>query len=173
MSDYLVAMLRGHLASQYLALLLALDNACDTMEFEPGERVATVEETRRRMVSVFGRGGCVLGAYCGSDLVGFLELDRGCHRRRCHVASLVVGVLPGHQRRGVASDLWATVLQVLPGSGIQRIVLSVEKENKPAVKLYVKWGFEVDGWFGNSVHVGADYRDEYSMSYFPVGGRNG
>lgn len=49
-----------------------------------------------------------------------------------------LGVLPDHQRKGIGQALLSRALL-----GVSDAVLTVKKDNLPAMKLYERWGFKV------------------------------
>lgn len=58
---------------------------------------------------------------------------------------LAIFVLQSYQGAGIGTELVRTALGQAEDSGIERIWLSVERWNKPAVSLYRKIGFESTG----------------------------
>ena len=53
---------------------------------------------------------------------------------------LRLGVLPGYHKQGVATRLLTRALQETPG-----VMLTVRKENDPALSLYFSFGFQIIG----------------------------
>lgn len=53
---------------------------------------------------------------------------------------LRLGVLPGHHRQGVASRLLTVAMREAPSS-----MLTVRKDNEPALSLYFSFGFRIMG----------------------------
>lgn len=148
-----------------LALLLRLDHETDTMLFEPGERDRDGAAQRRlteRLLS--SERDAVFVADPGDALAGFAGVRRNERRRTEHAASLVVGVLPGHQRRGVGGGLMALAEQWARGRGVARVELTVRCDNLAAVSLYLKRGYAVEGLRRRALRVGGRFVDEYAMS---------
>jgi putative acetyltransferase len=68
--------------------------------------------------------------------------------RRAHAASIGMGVMEAHQRKGVGSKLLAGLLDVADNwYGLTRIELSVYTDNIGAITLYKKFGFQMEGTF--------------------------
>jgi L-phenylalanine/L-methionine N-acetyltransferase len=92
-----------------------------------------------------------------SDVMLVAELDghavgsSGLHPaatslRRRHVMMLGISVSPEAQRRGVGSALMAAMCDYADRwAGVLRLELTVYTDNQPAIALYRKFGFEVEG----------------------------
>ncbi|MES1951707.1 N-acetyltransferase GCN5 [Salinisphaera sp. S4-8] len=62
------------------------------------------------------------------------------------MGSLAMGVKASHQGQGVGSELLRAAIDLAQNwLNIRRIELTVYAENEPAVALYKKHGFEVEG----------------------------
>lgn len=85
--------------------------------------------------------------------------------RRMHAASIGMGVMEAHQRKGVGSKLLAALLDVADNwYGLARIELSVYTDNIAAIALYKKFGFEMEGTFAKySLRAGV-LADCYTMA---------
>jgi putative acetyltransferase len=83
--------------------------------------------------------------------------------RRRHVGDLFVVVHDDFQRRGIGSELMATLVDVADNwLDLKRLELAVYVDNMPAIGLYQKFGFEVEG-----THRAHAYRDgQYVDSFF-------
>lgn len=108
----------------------------------------------------------VFGAYEGEQLIGLGHLDRYQKPEKAHVLDLGIVVHQDWQRRGVG---WALMLQLLAEArkrGTEKINLRVFYDNKPAVNLYRKLGFEVEGTFVKEEKWNGKYRTILSMAVF-------
>lgn len=56
-----------------------------------------------------------------------------------------IALLPGFQRRGIASQLLAHLCEQLMAAGISRLMLEVRESNRAAIRLYEVFGFTLDG----------------------------
>ena len=56
-----------------------------------------------------------------------------------------IAVVPKHRRKGLGSKMMEQLLRLGKGTEEKRIILEVRKSNTPAMALYEKYGFKVDG----------------------------
>jgi len=49
---------------------------------------------------------------------------------------------------------------------LQKILLEVLTENSPALKLYLKLGFEIEGTLKKQFYIDGNYKDVYILSLF-------
>lgn len=72
----------------------------------------------------------------------FGRSDRGngilAHR---DVPELAIAVVPEHRGRGIGGDLLVALARNAKDDGYERLMLSVDPENAPAVRLYERVGF--------------------------------
>ena len=71
-----------------------------------------------------------------------LDISKRGIKRKSHLFSIAIH--PDYRRKNNASNLLEFSIESLKGCKISEIYLFVSKENKPALKLYNKFGFEVD-----------------------------
>ncbi|HKH60627.1 MAG TPA: GNAT family protein [Flavitalea sp.] len=67
--------------------------------------------------------------------------------------------------RGIGTEILSYIVQLVANEGKTRIELTVDTENKPAIKLYEKIGFVIEGRIRNSYKRLPEnrYFDEYLM----------
>jgi ribosomal protein S18 acetylase RimI-like enzyme len=81
-----------------------------------------------------------------------------------HSGVLGVGVLSSYRGQGIGRALLETTLNAAKGRGLTRIELLVRTDNEPAIKLYEKFGFVVEGVLHKHMLIGGVYRDSYLMA---------
>jgi len=91
-----------------------------------------LEENDRAFYLVAEHSGKVVG-YMGLWWI----LDEG------HITN--VAVRPGFRNRKIAEGIIRVMLEHTIGAGILHHTLEVRRDNRPAINLYEKFGFEVDG----------------------------
>lgn len=67
------------------------------------------------------------------------------------VPELGMALLPGSRGLGIGKTLLAALLEGLRDQGTERVSLSVDLRNEPAMKLYRRFGFEEVGREGTSI----------------------
>ncbi|MBL9175671.1 MAG: GNAT family N-acetyltransferase [Verrucomicrobiales bacterium] len=102
----------------------------------------------------------------GEDVVGTLglHLNPGMPRRQ-HVAELGMAVRDDWQGRGVGTALLKAALELADGwMQLRRLQLTVFVDNAPAVRLYRKFGFEVEGTLRELAYRDGRYVDGFLMA---------
>jgi len=85
--------------------------------------------------------------------------------RRMHAASIGMGVMAAHQRKGVGSKLLGALLDLADNwYGLARVELSVYTDNIAAIALYKKFGFEMEGTFRKYSLRAGELTDCYTMA---------
>jgi putative acetyltransferase len=98
-------------------------------------------------------------------VVGVLGLHVEANPRRRHCGSIGMGVHDDVQGRGVGSALLAAVTDLADNwLGLHRIELTVYADNAPAVHLYEKFGFAVEGTLRDFAYRNGAYVDAYAMA---------
>lgn len=105
-----------------------------------------------------------------ADVDGVVVGSAGLHPcgvalRRRHAMSLGMSVDLAWQRRGVGSALMAGLCMYADRwVGVLRLELTVFADNAPALALYRKFGFEVEGLHRGYAMRDGDYVDTYCMA---------
>lgn len=101
----------------------------------------------------------------GEEIVGQLYLQYATRPRRKHVGSVGMAVRDDYQGQGVGSALMQAAVDMADNwLNLLRLELEVYTDNEPAVRLYKKFGFVIEGthkWF--AFREGA-YVDVYAMA---------
>lgn len=125
----------------------------------------SVEAWRKRLEEP-AEGYFSLVACVGEDVVGQLGLHTfPTLPRRRHVAELGMAVRDDWQGKGVGSALMqATVDLADKWLNILRLELQVYTDNEPAVALYKKFGFVIEGTLKCFAYRDGQYIDAYTMA---------
>jgi len=106
-----------------------------------------------------------LVACAGQQVVGSLFLAVDPAPRRRHVASLGMVVHEAWQRRGIGSALLRAAIDLADRwLGLTRLELTVYADNEPAIRLYEKFGFCVEGRFARYALRDGRYVDALPMA---------
>ena len=97
-------------------------------------------------------------------VVGDIGLTRG-KGRRAHVGHIGMEVHDDFQGRGIGSKLMEAALDLADNwLGLKRVELTVYTDNAPAIRLYEKFGFEIEGTLRALAMREGKYVDAYAMA---------
>ncbi|EFL5776412.1 TPA: N-acetyltransferase [Escherichia coli] len=106
-----------------------------------------------------------LVACMDGDVVGHLTIDVQQRPRRSHVADFGICVDSRWKNRGVASALMREMIEMCDNwLRVDRIELTVFVDNAPAIKVYKKYGFEIEGTGKKYALRNGEYVDAYYMA---------
>jgi putative acetyltransferase len=109
-------------------------------------------------------GRHTLVALVDERIVGQLGLQVGTGRR-AHTAALGMMVHDDYQGQGIGSALMQAALdQAEKWLNLSRIELEVYTDNQPALELYRKFGFEIEGTLRDYAYRDGRYVDTYLMA---------
>lgn len=123
------------------------------------ERMHPLPSDQRQLVA------CIDGR-----VVGHLAMHIPPRPRRSHTASFGICVDPAFGNRGVASALLNEMIDLCDNwLRVERIELTVFVDNAPAIAVYRKFGFEIEGTAkGYGLREG-EYIDAYYMARLKAG----
>ncbi|HEY5951582.1 MAG TPA: GNAT family N-acetyltransferase, partial [Kofleriaceae bacterium] len=130
------------------------------------EITMTVEQEKELLADIAESANAImLVAEAEGGLVGELSLKAISSRRAVrHVATLGMSVKQQWRRKGVGNALLTDALAWAPSAGIKRIELYVYVRNAPAIALYERFGFAVEGRRRNFIREGDAYLDDFVMA---------
>ena len=132
----------------------------------PGEFNITPEEERQTFLDMAASDNSLfLVAEVDGQIIGTLTC-RGGHRLATrHVASIGLSVARGWRRQGIGSQLMEHLIDWAESSGVvTRIELDVFAQNEPAIQLYKKYGFEVEGTRRRAIYKDGKYSHDLVMA---------
>ena len=110
-------------------------------------------ETLQRYTQVLS-SGYSWGAYTGEALVGLLIAEPQWWNRSLWVWEF--HVVEAERRRGLGAGLMAAAVEKASREGLRTIVCETQNTNAPAIQVYRKLGFRVEG-VDISYYTNADY----------------
>ena len=148
-------------ARAYFECLKKIDQETKFMMFEPDER-----QYDENLIASYlsNRDDLFLGAFSEHEIVGFLAAKRGNFRRIRHSAYIVIGIRQDFHRQGIGSKLFDKLEEWARKNQIKRLELTVEVSNTPAINLYEKQGFSIEGIKRKTMLVDGEFVDEYMMA---------
>jgi RimJ/RimL family protein N-acetyltransferase len=135
------------------------------MLFEPDEFTATEEQQARRIEGMArSDSGVMFVCEDDNELIGVVSGNRGIAIRTRHSLYVVIGVLQAWVGRGVGRALLEALESWARSRGLHRLELTVDVDNRRAIALYEKFGFEREGVKRHSRKIEGRYLDELYMS---------
>jgi RimJ/RimL family protein N-acetyltransferase len=125
----------------------------DAFVFEPDEFKGTAEG-KRQQIERFSqsKNSCLLVAEVEDQIAGWISLSGHELKKLSHVAMLGTAVDRNFRGRGIGSALVSHAIQwAKTSSSLRRIALAVFESNTPAVAIYKKFGFEIEGIERNEI----------------------
>lgn len=98
------------------------------------------------------------------NIVGWCDITSLHRPVFTHSGTLGIGVLASYRGQGIGEALLCTALNQAKSIGLTRIELIVREKNKPAITLYKKLGFVVEGLHRNAVRIRTEYENHISMA---------
>ncbi len=98
-------------------------------------------------------------------VVGSIGLHRSKAARLAHSAHIGMSVRDDYQGQGIGSKLMEAILNLADKwLNLQRIELTVYVDNEPAIKLYKKYGFVIEGTLRKYAYREGAFVDTYTMA---------
>jgi RimJ/RimL family protein N-acetyltransferase len=125
--------------------------------------LAKVLEFQRKIIAM---NGPVYYAVDGKTVVGWIDIFPVDNPRLAHRGGLGMGLIPSARGKGVGTELMSRVLSHAKTFGLEKVELNVYSENKAAIALYKKFGFEQEGYLKCYRKLEARYFDCVAMAKF-------
>jgi putative acetyltransferase len=126
----------------------------------------SLEQWRKRLTEppegLYSLAACVEN----EGVVGELSIQTfPKHPRRRHVGKIGMVVRDDWQGKGVGTALMEAAIDLAEKwLNLTRLELEVFVDNTPAIKLYEKWGFEIEGTLVDYAFRDGEYVDTYIMA---------
>lgn len=154
-------------AKSFLQFQCLLDQEATYMLFEPHERTTTVRQQKKVLAEILQADtSCIYFALDKDEIIGYVGIYGSYLERIRHVGYLTIGIRQAYCNQGIGKQLLERADMFAKASGIKRLELTVVKENKSAVHLYKKCGFQEEGIRKSAVCIGGVWMDELYMAKF-------
>lgn len=151
-------------ARAFIQLQETIYSETDFMLYGKSDQKQSVQGTRKRLEEwKMARNSNLFLAIMNGEYAGYLVIIGGPAPRASHRASVVIGVKQAFSNKGIASTLMFHGENWAKEVGIEKLELTVIKENVIAQKLYNKLGFEMEGTRKNALRINGNYVDEFYM----------
>jgi putative acetyltransferase len=126
----------------------------------------TSAEQRRKRLAEIDDSAHPLVAVVDGEVVGQLTLHAMSRSpRRRHAAGLGMAVRDDWHGRGVGTALMAACIDLADNwLNLRRVELEVFVDNEPALRLYKKFGFGIEGRLVDYAYRDGEYVDAYVMA---------
>lgn len=133
---------------------------------EAHEVVSEIEKEEKLIESLISNPNSkIVAAEVEDSIVGFLAVSHRTLERIKHTATFVIGIEKEYWGKGVSGSLMTEMFHWVEKNEINRIELEVVSENKRAIELYKKHGFEVEGVKRKDHNIGnGQYLDTLIMA---------
>ena len=121
-------------------------------------------ETRAFVLNNIEKGYPQLVAVSGAEVVGWCDIIPKSRPVYAHGGVLGVALLPDFRGQGLGGRLMRQALDAAQAYGLHRIELTVRENNKNAVALYRKLGFETEGLLRDAIKVDHAYENVVLMA---------
>ena len=107
----------------------------------------------------------LLTAKINGKIVGTLGFASSAYRRGKHKGQFGIVVLRKYWSYGIGSKMLGLLTEWADNIGLVKVALEADEDNERAIKLYKKFGFEVEGILKYSKHMAQGiYKDSILMA---------
>ena len=125
-----------------------------------------LDAAREFLHSIIAGDGMQFVAVNRGNVVGWCDIIPYKREGFQHNGNLGIGVLKAYRRRGIGEQLARAAIKSARKMGLERVELEVFSSNIPAVKLYEKLGFEVEGVKKGARKIDGKVEDSILMVLF-------
>jgi RimJ/RimL family protein N-acetyltransferase len=146
------------------SLHACLDSVARERKYLGFTQAAPLEETRKSLMEDMERGVIRLIALGESKVIGWCHIRPDRWEGFTHTGWLGMGVLNKYRGQGIGSALLYQTLAEARNRGLERVELSVFASNLPAIHLYEKFKFEIEGRKKRARKLDGNYDDIIVMA---------
>ncbi|MCU5745356.1 GNAT family N-acetyltransferase [Staphylococcus sp. SQ8-PEA] len=137
-----------------------IDSESQFMLYTPDERDYKEDSLRDRIKHNFYIG---LKTDDG-DIKGYSLVHISSISKIKHIGYIVTGIEQAYHHKGYATQMFDEIIKWSKRKGLRRLELTVLTHNNPAIKLYEKIGFKIEGIKRQSIYMDGLYHDELYMA---------
>ncbi|MCB0166737.1 MAG: GNAT family N-acetyltransferase [Anaerolineae bacterium] len=126
----------------------------------------SIEEVKRRYTNIPDNKHVLVAVVKETQkVVGSISLVRQTAARRSHVAVLGMAVHDDYHGQGIGSQLMTAIINLAENwLNVTRLELTVYVDNQPALELYRKFGFIIEGTLSNYAFRDGVFIDAHFMA---------
>lgn len=119
---------------------------------------------RRFVLDNLRNGAPQFVAVDADRVLGWCDIVPKTHATLRHVGALGMGIAAPHRSRGIGKALLQATIDGAAARAISRIELLVRADNEPAIALYRRFGFELEGRLRHYLIVDGTSHDVLAMA---------
>lgn len=152
-------------AAQMLRYLQMTSGETEFMLRYPEECTMTVEQEENFLEGVRASSNdLMILCQIGDEIVGNCYLSFNSFLKTRHRASVALGILKSHWRKGIATAMFDEMIRAARQRGVTQLELDVIEGNDRAISLYEKMGFGIVAERPNAIRVkDGTFLKEYIM----------
>ncbi|MDR1567542.1 MAG: GNAT family N-acetyltransferase [Streptococcaceae bacterium] len=133
-------------AAELLAVFKQIGGESEFLTMDEAGVAMTTEEMAENLANIYeSKNNALLIAIVDGAIVGSISVYSDHHYRIRHIGEFAVSLLTSYQGYGIGSALMEEMIEWAKESGvIRRLELTVQKRNTGAIRLYQKYGFEIE-----------------------------
>jgi ribosomal protein S18 acetylase RimI-like enzyme len=143
-----------------------LDSVARERVYLAGVKAPPLESTREFILGNIRDNIPQFVALDGERVVGWCDIRPKRGKDFSHCGILGMGVLKEYRRRGIGTKLLDNAIDAAKDFGMEKIELEVYTSNIPAIKLYEKRGFILEGIKKKARKLDGEYFDLKIMALF-------
>ena len=155
-----VPMSRKHV----LGFHVALDSVAREGRYLAMLEAPPLSRIRRFVSNNLKEGAPQFVALVDGQVVGWCDVKPHTHQTLRHGGVLGMGIVREHRGRGLGGELLQETLAAARTWGMSRVELIVRADNDPAIALYRKFGFELEGRLRRYIRSDTDFQDALMMA---------
>jgi ribosomal protein S18 acetylase RimI-like enzyme len=143
-----------------------LDSVARERRYLAFVQAPSLESARKFVLSNIANDVPQFVALSGDEVIGWCDILPQRLEGFTHCGGLGMGVREDSRRRGIGTRLVDRTIRKAKEKGLERIELEVFASNTPAIKLYEKVGFVVEGVKKKARRLDGAYDDLVGMALF-------
>ena len=152
-------------AAELIEYTKKVGDETDFLTFQGSEFNKTIEEEQAIIEQhKLAKNRIFILAILNNEIIGILNVNSSQKKRLKHVGEFGISVLKAHWSKGVGGLLMKYMIDWAKESGIiRKLNLKVLVANDAAIKLYKKFGFEVEGLIKRDFYIKNKFQDTLIM----------
>lgn len=152
-------------ADEILKLILEMSEESDNFPFTSDDYSMSAENQKSFINYMhYMKNSIFYAAYSDDRPVGIIYIEGGKRKRTFHVCSLGMGVKKEYWNKKIGTRLLEAALEfAFSNENLAKIELQVRTDNTHAIKLYKKYGFEIEGKIKRALFIEDRFYDYLSM----------